>query len=36
MEALTGIIDSFKDIIEQIVAFFRDFVKQMRGIGDDK
>lgn len=36
MEALTGIIESFKGIIDQIVEFFRDFVKQMRGIGDDK
>ncbi len=34
MDGLNKIIDSFKSIIEQIVDFFRAFVKQMRAIGD--
>lgn len=36
MDALNKIIDSFKSVIEQIVDFFKDFIKQMRAIGDDK
>ncbi len=35
MEKLTGIIDSFKGIIEDIIAMFTDFVKKMREFGDN-
>ncbi len=35
MDALNKIIESFKTVIEQIVDFFKDFIKQMRAIGDE-
>lgn len=35
MEKLTGIIDSFKGIINDIIAMITDFVKKMREYGDN-
>lgn len=34
MEKLNGIIDSFKGIIDEIIAAITDFVKKMRAYGD--
>ena len=35
MEKLTGIIDSFKGIINDIITMITDFVKKMREYGDN-
>ena len=35
MDSLTALVKSFSEIIEKLVDFFRDFVAQMRGIGDN-
>ena len=35
MDVLTSIINAFRSVINQIVDFFKDFVKLMRGIGDE-